>query len=116
MPLLASHYPGMHRAFHLSTPVIILSVALLAGCAKDQPPSGPTPPRRIGAVAAVNTATRFVVIDVGTLFSPPAGATLKTYRARTETSTLTVTPERKRPFIVADIVKGDPEKGDLVYQ
>jgi hypothetical protein len=37
-------------------------------------------------------------------------------RDATETAKLKVTPERKRPFIAADVIEGQPAVGDEVMQ
>jgi len=74
-------------------------------------------PRRVGTVALVNDDMHFVLIDVGSLYAPVAGTALKSFSSTgSETGVLAVDPERKRPFIVADIVKGMPQVGDVVEE
>lgn len=73
-------------------------------------------PRRVGTVAFVNNDLHFVLIDVGSLYIPAAGQALKTFSGGTESGIVSVSPERKRPFIAADIVKGAPQKDDDVFQ
>jgi len=96
--------------------------AILSGCAfrKTRPqhknaviPSGP---QRVGRVALVNDDLHFVLVDVGSLYTPAAGAALKTFAGGKETGILAVDAEKERPFIVADIVKGDPHVGDDVEE
>jgi hypothetical protein len=91
--------------------------------AADTPPVQPPPvavvaiaPQRVGRVAMVNTELGFVLVDVGSLYTPAAGTALKSFRAGTETGVLAVSPEKQRPFIVGDIVKGTPQVGDDVEQ
>ncbi|MDP9292356.1 MAG: hypothetical protein M3O82_08335 [Verrucomicrobiota bacterium] len=70
----------------------------------------------MGTVAFVNNDLHFVLIDVGSLYVPAAGQALKTFTGPTESGIVSVSPERKRPFISADIVKGAPQKEDDVFQ
>jgi uncharacterized protein (UPF0212 family) len=67
-------------------------------------------------VAAVNEDLRYVLVDVGSLYIPAAGTALKSFSGGAETGILAVNAERRRPFIVADIVKGQPKVGDEVEQ
>ena len=67
-----------------------------------------------GKVALVNAEARFVLIDGGYSVSPEIGTSLKTYSGESETGTLTVSAERRRPFVIADIASGTPKKGDRV--
>jgi hypothetical protein len=94
--------------------------AILAGCAsakQSHGSAGAAPgPRRVGTVAVVNEELRFVLVDVGSLYVPQAGTALKSFSGGTETGILAVDPEKQRPFIVADIVKGEPKVGDEVRE
>ncbi len=103
----------------------VCGVLLLTGCASmrhkqkppaDIPPAAVTGPQRVGRVALVNEDLGFVLVDVGSLYTPQAGLALKSFRDGIETGVLAVSPEKERPFIVADIVKGTPEVGDDVEQ
>ena len=71
-------------------------------------------PRLVGTVTMINGG--FALVDVGTLYSPEPGTALKCFSAGEETAVLTVSPERRRPFITADIVKGMPHPGDEVFE
>ena len=82
--------------------------------AKATPVAPPPAPRRVGSIASVNDQLHFVLIDVGSLYSPSPGTALKSFSAGQETGVLAVNPEKQRPFIVADIVKGTPKVGDDV--
>lgn len=90
------------------------------GCAlhprKKKPVEVAPVPRLIGSVAFVNESLGFVLVDVGSLSSPAAGQALKVFRDGTETAVLNVSPERRRPFVSADIVQGEPQRGDEVYE
>jgi len=97
-------------------------VFLLSACAfwRPRPPhpaAGVAPgPRRVGTVALVNDDLHFVLVDVGSLYTPAAGTALKSFSGTKETGILAVDPEKQRPFIVADIVKGEPKVGDQVEE
>lgn len=121
----------MRISRHLRLPAVAaIAVALFqnAGCAllkphkprKRKPADSAaltvSPPRRVGTVAVVNEELHYVLVDVGSLYSPAAGTALKTFSGDAETGILAVDPEKWRPFIVADIVKGDPKVGDEVKE
>jgi len=80
--------------------------------AADSAPS----PQRIGTVAMVNEDLHFVLVDVGSLYVPAAGTALKSFSGGAETGILAVDPEKQRPFIVADIIRGTPKVGDQVEE
>lgn len=95
--------------------------AALQGCAvfrhgkKNDPAKISAPaPRRVGTVAVVNGG--FVLVDVGTLYSPAPGTALKCLASGQETAVLAVSPERRPPFITADIIRGAPRAGDEVFE
>jgi hypothetical protein len=67
-------------------------------------------------VAVVNEELHFVLVDVGSLYVPGAGTALKSFSGDKETAILAVDPEKQRPFIVADIINGDPKVGDEVRE
>ena len=73
-------------------------------------------PRLIGVVKLVNTDGGFVLIDSGTNPAPGSAGNLKCMAGGVETAELRVSEIRRHPFVIADIVKGAPNKGDLVYQ
>ncbi len=98
---------------------------LLTGCASlkhkekhpaEPPPPAATGPQRVGRVAVVNEELGFVLVDVGSLYTPASGTALKSFRNGVETGVLAVSPEKERPFISADIVKGTPQVGDDVEE
>jgi hypothetical protein len=77
---------------------------------------GPREPRLAGRIAMVNSAAKFVLIESDVWTAPPEGTALKCLRYGAETAILTISPERRGTYIVADIVKGSPQRGDEVYQ
>ncbi len=117
----------MHRIFRVS---LCLLLAGSAGCStlrkllparKLQPQNQkteerPKEPERIGTITLVNEEERFVVVDTGSGQVPAEGSALKVFGDGRETAVLAVGDVRRRPFIVADIVRGEPRKGDLVFR
>ena len=84
-----------------------------------QAPAGttqPETPRLVGTVTLVDEPGRFVLIDGGFLPSPSADSTLRTFTGTVESGVVKVGAIRRRPFLIADIVKGAPRKGDQVFQ
>jgi hypothetical protein len=73
-------------------------------------------PRLIGIIKLVNMDSGFVLIDSGTNPAPSSDATLKCKSGEVESAELRVSEIRRPPFVIADIVKGTPNKGDFVYQ
>lgn len=73
-------------------------------------------PRRVGSITLVNEPLQFVLVDVGTLYIPKPGQALKSFTGKMESGILVVSPEAKPPFIVADVIKGQPQKGDDVFE
>lgn len=96
----------------------------MSGCAtaskkKPKPPVAALPPRVpqvVGTITLVNPALGFVLVDVRAFEYPPVGVALKSFADGKETAILMVSPEKNRPFIIANIVKGTPGKGNMVYQ
>jgi len=72
---------------------------------------------QVGEVKVVDERKRFVLIDLqSNLYVPEPGVILRSMRDAIETARLKVSPERKRPFIAADVIEGDPTPGDQVVQ
>jgi len=110
------------QSFSRLATLAICGIFVLSGCASSRKKgrgadAAVTPgPRRVGTVAVVNEELHFVLVDVGSLYTPAAGTALKSFSGITETGILAVGPEKQRPFIVADIVKGEPKVGDQVEE
>lgn len=100
--------------------LIALSLVLTSpGCAfrhKKSDAAQEPHPRLVGTVAYVNETAGFALVDVGSLYTPTPGKALKCFGEGQETAVLAVSPEHKRPFISADIVKGMPRQGDQVFE
>jgi hypothetical protein len=112
-------------------PQILLILAFLlagpCGCAKDRKfwPFKKTAkatrargadPQRVGTITLVNEEQGFALVDFGTRDVPEAGTALKVFGDGAETAILAVGEVRRRPFVAADIVKGMPRKGDVVFK
>lgn len=69
-----------------------------------------------GSITFVNEDARFVLIDGGYSAAPPDGTTFKSYAGEIESGVLRVSAERRRPFIIADIVSGAPHPGHTVVE
>jgi hypothetical protein len=102
---------------------LALVLVLLSGCTLGRLWPWKKPPRAIaktdlliGTVAVVNEEASFALIDNGTLPAPSAGTVLKVKTAGGAIVELRATAIRRPPFVVADIVKGMPKKGDEVFQ
>jgi hypothetical protein len=93
-----------------------------AGCATKKPKkdaaNAKTQPqhRLVGTIVAVNEEGKFVLIDTESSYAADVGTALKSFTDGTESGVLTVSPERKPPFMIADIVSGTPQKGDQVFE
>lgn len=103
----------------------LLLVAQLAGCALLRPRpkkaarATPAKPLLVGTIRLVNEDGHFALIDSGMSPSPLPGAVLKSRAASGETGEtgeLKAGEVRRRPFAIADVVKGAPQVGDQVFQ
>ena len=80
---------------------------------------------RVGEVRVIGGARRFVLIEISSRPDLPLLAPGLELRSRMpagsvayggeETATLRVSPERRQPFIVADVVSGEPHVDDPVF-
>jgi hypothetical protein len=102
-----------------------LAIGCLDGCSstpRSAPPAVSATsiaPRAIhvGEVKVVDERKRFVLVDLqSNLYVPEQGVTLRTMRNATQTAKVKVAPERKLPFIAADVIEGNPAVGDEVLQ
>ena len=118
-------------SFCLTTTSLGLPFFLLAGGCAGRPrgtsatgPASPNPStspqvagRIVGEIAVVNTAERFVLIDLGSnLYVPEPGTNLRSHDAAGAVAHLKTSPEQKRPFIAADVIDGTPKVGDEVVR
>ena len=84
--------------------------------------AAPTPVvHRVGTVRVIGNAQRFVLVEVppGATGALPDGQPLRCAAdpspAAPTTATLRVGRERRRPYVVADVVSGEPHVGDTVF-
>lgn len=75
-----------------------------------------TVPERVGQIVLLNEEGKFVLVDLDAGSPPDAGTALKVMRQGVEVGVLALGDVRRRPFIVADIVSGTPQRGDVVYR
>ena len=102
----------------------LAALVLLPGCTLPHLlPWQKKPPRAIakispfvGTVTLVSEDPSFVLIDNGSLPPPAAGTALIINTPGIAPVEMKVTAIRKPPFVVADIVKGIPKKGDRVFE
>jgi hypothetical protein len=73
-------------------------------------------PRLVGRVAMVNTEGHFVLLECDAWTPPAEGTALKCFRYNAETGIVSAGRERRGEYVVADIVKGEPQRGDQVFQ
>jgi hypothetical protein len=78
--------------------------------------------RRVGVVRVIGARGRFVLIETTTGVGGVPLGTGQELRCRgaasgggVETATLKVSPERQAPYLVADVVSGVPQTGDVAY-
>lgn len=92
---------------------------LIASCGMPPVPKAPSiaAPVYVGTVAIVHREPHYVLIDLSGTSSPPeSGTELTAIAATGEASRLKVTPERKHPFVSANVMSGEPKKGERVYR
>lgn len=107
--------PGWRRVFAL------LLLVPLTGCGlwprkKSATPVGPPAPLLIGTITLVNTEQQFVLIDSTNSPGPLPDVTLQSHSSDGPVAELKSSAIRRRPFTIADIVKGTPKVGDQVFQ
>jgi hypothetical protein len=73
-------------------------------------------PRQIGTILMFNAEGNFVLIDSAGWIPPPKGTALKCFRDGKETGIIAVGAERSGTHVAADVVSGEPRKGDQVFQ
>lgn len=96
------------------------TLAILPACKTTEPSqytySPPKPaPKKLGSVAFVNQSDGFVLVRMNYGYSVDPGTTL--YAVGPDgaaTAKLARDPDEKRPFVVANILAGNPANGDSV--
>lgn len=99
----------------ITTLLLALSVSSCGLLRKKPGPPQPASPRvTIGSIQMTNPELGFALIHTPVRAAIPAGADLISSNEGGETSRMKMSPERKGPFMTADIVSGNPVKGDAV--
>lgn len=73
-------------------------------------------PRAVGTILLVNAEAGFVLIDAHGWVLPEGGTALKCLRDGVDSGIVTVGSEKQGSHVIADIVTGNPKKGDMVFQ
>ena len=73
-------------------------------------------PLFVGTITLVNEDGHFVLIDSGMSPGPMPGAVLKSRTSAGASGDVKAGDVRRRPFAIADVVKGTPRVGDQVFQ
>ena len=81
---------------------------------KPKPPVATTP-QWAGSIRMVNTAENFVLIESGAMAAIVPGETYFSVGSGSETASLRMTSLKNPPFLIADIISGNPSPGEKVY-
>jgi hypothetical protein len=107
----------MSRAF-----LIVLLAAHFFGCASSSKTKrakravAVPQPMLVGTIMVVNAVQNFVLIDSTNSPGPLPDAALTTRSPDGAVAELKASPIRRRPFAIADVIKGEPKVGDEVFQ
>ncbi len=110
---------GKQPRFWVIGLVAVSFATLTSGCAVFQHKIKQQPPPKnvtVGTVAQVDMQYDFVVIDIGGEPAIESGSTLFLQRADKEVGKVKVGTQSLRPFVVADILDGEPMPGDIVLR
>lgn len=81
---------------------------------KPRPPAA-TPVNWAGTIQLVNTAENFVLIESESATPVIPGEKYLSVQNGRESGTLLMTSLKAHPFLIADIVSGNPSTGDKIY-
>jgi hypothetical protein len=81
---------------------------------KPRPPAA-TPVNWTGTIQLVNTAENFVLIESESATPVIPGEKYLSVQNGRESGTLRMTSLKAHPFLIADIVSGNPSTGDKIY-
>jgi len=82
---------------------------------KTPPPPAATPVQWAGEIRMVNIAENFVLLESNSSVSAIPGEKYLTIRDSQETGAVRMTALRNPPFLIADILSGDPSPGDKIH-
>ena len=74
----------------------------------------PKPAQASAKVVMVNAELKFVVLEFSTGEVPTVGSQITLYRGKDRVATVKATEPMKPPLVTADILDGEPRKGDEV--
>jgi hypothetical protein len=81
---------------------------------KPSPPAA-TPVKWAGTIQLVNTAEKFVLIESESATPVIPGEKYLSVQNGRESGTLLMTSLKAHPFLIADILSGNPSTGDKIY-
>lgn len=82
---------------------------------KSPPPPAASPVDWAGEIRMVNVAESFVLVESRSAASAVQGEKYTAIRDGRETGVVRITPLRNPPFLIADIVSGNPSPGDKIH-
>ncbi len=82
---------------------------------KSPKPPAAAPVQWAGEIRMVNVAENFVLVESRAAASTVPGEKYTAIRDRRETGVLRMTALRNPPFLIADIVSGNPSPGDKIH-
>jgi hypothetical protein len=82
---------------------------------KSPPPPAASPVDWAGEIRMVNVAESFVLVESSSAAAAVAGEKYTAIREGRETGVVRMTPLRNPPFLIADIVSGNPSPGDKIH-
>ncbi|TSA34707.1 MAG: hypothetical protein D4R65_05945, partial [Verrucomicrobiaceae bacterium] len=74
------------------------------------------PPQWTGVIRMVNAPEHFVLVEASAISSAEPGATYLSINKGVETATLRMTSLKNPPFLIADIISGNPSPGEKIYR
>lgn len=97
-------------------------VAALTGCISTSSPAPvekapyhkPSEYLPIGFVSTVNIVEDFIVVNFSSSVMPRVGDELKIYRAGRPVGSVRITEPIRPPLATADILAGEPQRGDAI--
>jgi len=97
---------------------IFIGLFFLLGACANKPGAKPPAAMRVdwaGTIRLVNTAENFVLVESESPTAVIAGEKYLSVHDGRETGALRITDLRAHPFLIADIVSGNPSTGDKIY-
>ncbi|MDK3156731.1 hypothetical protein QPK87_09110 [Kamptonema cortianum] len=110
------------RATGIGSLMSVIIVAILTGCVSTSAPQPgekspyhkPSEYLPIGFVSTVNVVENFIVINFSSSVMPRVGDELKIYRAGRPVGSVRITEPLRPPLATADILAGEPQRGDAI--